>query len=240
MTAAISFCGILLLASAFFLSRYCRRFTVKIKRRWQAISAGVAMAYVFVNVIPELEEHRPVVAGSVMGTLLDAEKRIYLWALAGFISFAGLSRLRVVERRNGSRLRGAVILSWGAIAGYAIYMLLIGYLLLHREDASALSLWLFVLAMGLHIFMVDTQLAEQFEGIYEPPGRVLLVACLLLGWTMGVADALPASFTSRLFAFVVGGVAITSAHEELSVEESGRFWWFVGGAAFYATLLMLI
>jgi len=28
-------------------------------------------------------------------------------------------------------------------------MMLIGYLLLHREDHSMLSLWLFVLAMGL-------------------------------------------------------------------------------------------
>jgi hypothetical protein len=126
------------------------------------------------------------------------------------------------------------------MSGFALYMLLIGYLLLHREDASMFSLWLFVLAMGLHIFMVDTQLAEQFAGIYEPKGRILLVSCLLLGWALGAVDALPDSFTSRLFAFVVGGVAITSAHEELSVEETGRFWWFAGGAAFYATLLMLI
>jgi len=29
-------------------------------------------------------------------------------------------------------------------------MMLIAYLLLHREDHSMLSLWLFVLAMGAH------------------------------------------------------------------------------------------
>jgi hypothetical protein len=240
MTATVSFCGILLLASAFAAARYGRRFTVKIHRRWEAISAGVAMAYVFVNVIPELEEHRPVVAGSVMGTLLDAEKRIYMWALAGFIAFAGLSRLRFVERASGPRPYAGGTVYWGAMTGYALYMLLIGYLLLHREDPSMLSLWLFVFAMGLHIFMVDNQLVEQFEGIYERRGRILLASCLLVGWALGIVNALPDSFTSRLFAFVVGGVAITSAHEELSVEERGRFWWFVGGAAFYATLLMLI
>jgi hypothetical protein len=94
--------------------------------------------------------------------------------------------------------------------------------------------------MGLHILMMDSELVERFEGIYEPKGRMLMVACLLLGWVLGSIDALPDTFTSRLFAFVVGGVVITSAHEELSFEEDGRFGWFVGGAAAYATLLMLI
>jgi hypothetical protein len=240
MTAAISFCGILLLASALVAGHFCRRFTVRNRHRWQALSAGVAMAYVFVNVMPELEEHRPIVASSVMWTLLDAEKRIYLWALAGFVAFAGLSRLRLAHRANGARPVGAGIVYWGAMTGWGIYMMLIGYLMLHREDASMLSLWLFVLAMGLHILMMDNQLVERFEGIYEPRGRVLLLSCLILGWALGCVDALPESFTSRLFAFVVGGVVITSAHEELSFEEGGRFGWFVGGAAVYATLLMLI
>jgi hypothetical protein len=175
-----------------------------------------------------------------MGTLLDAEKRIYLWALAGFIAFAGLSRLRFAQRENGARSNGGWIVHWGAMTGWGIYMMLIGYLLLHREDHSMLSLWLFVLAMGLHILMMDNQLVEQFKDAYEARGRMLLVACLLVGWALGCADALPDSFTSRLFAFVVGGVVITSAHEELSFEEDGRFGWFVGGAAAYATLLMLI
>jgi len=240
MTTAISFVGILLLASAFLAAHYCRRFTVRIKRRWQALCAGVAVAYVFVNVIPELEEHRPIVAASSAGTLLDAEKKIYLWALGGFVTFAGLSRLGFVQGANRDRPQAAGIFYWGTMAGYAMYVLLIGYLLTHREDASMLSLWLFVFAMGLHVFMVDTELVDHFEGIYQPWGRWLLVSCLLWGWAMGIVHALPDSFTSRLFAFVVGGVVITSAHEELPVEESGRFWWFVGGAAFYATLLMLI
>jgi hypothetical protein len=126
------------------------------------------------------------------------------------------------------------------MAAWGVYMMLIGYLLLHRDDASILSLWLFVFAMGLHILMMDNQLVERFAEIYEPKGRMLLVSCLLLGWVLGTVDALPDSVTSRLFAFVVGGVVITSAHEESSFEESGRFGWFAGGAAAYATLLMLI
>jgi hypothetical protein len=240
MSPAISFCGIVLLASAFIAARLCRRFTVRIKRRWAALSAGVAMAYVFVNVLPELEEHRAIVAKTAAGALLDAERNIYLWALAGFVAFAGLGRVRFARQRSGDQKGRAGIAYWGTMAGWSIYMVLIGYLLLHREDASLLSLGLFVLAMGLHIFMLDNELTERYEDLYEPWGRRLLFSCLLLGWALGMGDALPDSITSRLFAFVVGGVVITSAHEELPIEENGRFVWFAGGAASYATLLLLI
>jgi hypothetical protein len=87
---------------------------------------------------------------------------------------------------------------------------------------------------------LDNELTERYEDLYEPWGRRLLFSCLLLGWALGMGDALPDSITSRLFAFVVGGVVITSAHEELPIEENGRFVWFAGGAASYATLLLLI
>ena len=59
LPAGASFTGSLLLAGAIVLSRSCRKLTLQIERRWHALSAGVAVAYVFVSVMPELEEHRP-------------------------------------------------------------------------------------------------------------------------------------------------------------------------------------
>jgi hypothetical protein len=237
LPAGVSFGGSLLLASAFVLSRYCLRFTLQIERRWHALSAGVAVAYVFVSVMPELEEHRPTVAASAIGILLDIEKRIYLWALAGFMAFSGLSRLRSAPAGGPRKL---ALLYSGTIVGYALYVLLIGYLLVRREDTSVLSLILYVFAIGLHLFMMDGELAEQFERRYQASGRVLLACCVLIGWALGIALAFPDSVTSRLFAFLAGGILITSIHAEVRAEESTRFWWFVGGAAAYATILMLI
>jgi hypothetical protein len=227
----------MLLAGAIVLSRYCRKFTLQIERRWRALSAGVVVAYVFVSVMPELEEHRPAVAESSVGTLLGVEKRIYLWALAGFVAFAGLSRLRSMPVGG---FRRAGWLYSGTVVGYALYVLLIGYLLVLREDASVLSLALYVFAIGLHLFMVDSELAVKFQRRYESGGRWVLVGCALLGWALGIAGAFPDSVTSRLFAFLAGGVLITAVHAEVRAEEEPRFWWFVGGSAAYATILMLI
>jgi hypothetical protein len=233
----VSFAGSLLLAGAIILSRYCRKFTLRIERRWHSLSAGVVAAYVFVTVMPELEEHRSAVAESSVGMLLDTEKRIYLWALAGFVAFAGLSRLRSVP------VSGARRVGWlysGATMGYALYVLLIGYLLVRREDSSVTSLALYVFAIGLHLFMVDDELAEQFQQRYESGGRWLLVGAAVLGWALGIGSAFAESLTSRLFAFLAGGVLITAVHAEAHAEEGPRFWWFVGGSAAYATILMLI
>ena len=234
---ALSFSGSLLIASGFVLSRYCRRFTLQIKHRWSALSAGVAVSYVFISLLPELEEHRTAVAGSAIGTLLDVEKRIYLWALAGFVAFSGLSRLR--SARVGESPWKALLYP-GEMAGCGLYGLLIGYLLVRREDTSVLSLGLFVFAIGLHLFMVDGELGEQFEQRYKWGSSALLASCVLLGWVLGIINAFPDSFTSRLFAFLGGGILITSVHAEVRAEEGTRFWWFVGGAATYATLLMLV
>ena len=237
LPAGVSFGGSVLIAGALVLSRYCGKFTLQIERRWHALSAGVAVAYVFVSLMPELEEHRPAVAESTPGILLNAETRIYLWALAGFVVFAGLSRLRT---RPVSGLQRTVWLFSGTILGYALYVLLIGYLLVSREDTSMISLALYVFAIGLHLFMVDGELAEQFQYRYESAGRWVLVGCVLLGWALGISNAFPDSITSRLFAFLAGGVLITAVHAEVRAEEGPRFWWFVGGSAAYATILMPI
>ncbi len=237
LPAAISLGGSLLLSSAIILSRYCRGFTLRIERRWHALSAGVVVAYVFINVMPELEEHRAAVTGSALGVLLDLEKRIYLWALAGFLAFAGLSRLGY-PRANAPR-HGALLYR-GTIAGYALYVLLIGYLLVRREDGSMLSLGLYVFAIGLHLFMVDGEMAERFEDRYGPGGSLLLACSALLGWALAIAGIFTDSVTSRLFAFLAGGVLITSVHAEIHAEERSRFWWFIGGSAAYACILMLV
>jgi hypothetical protein len=104
---------------------------------------------------------------------------------------------------------------------------LIGYLLVRREDTSAHSLALYVFAIGLHLFMVDDELAEQFEHRFESGGRWLLIGCVLLGWALGITGAFADSFTSRLFAFLAGGVLITAVHAEARAETEPRFCWFV-------------
>ena len=234
-----SFAGALSLFTSFWWARYSRHLTWKVKRIWEALSAGVAVAYVFINILPELEHHGPLISRSRFEGLLDADKRVYLWALAGFITFARLNGARA-PLPGGSPQPNRLRSYWMAMARFAPYMLLMGYLLVSREAQSGISELVYVLAMSLHVFMLDIELAELFDRLYEEKGRALLASCVLLGWALGQSVPCPAGITSRLFAFFLGGVMILSAHEEVSTEDGRTFWWFVGGASVYACALMLI
>lgn len=230
--------GSIVLMGSLVLSHHCRGLRQTVICQWEALSAGVTVAYVFVSVIPELEEHRPTIAASA-GGVLDAEKRVYLYALAGFVAFVGLNRLRIYDGADTSGRRRCGVVYWVEIAGYSLYVLLISYLLVRREDSTLVSLGLFVFAMGFHLFLIDSHLAQQLGSSYDRGGRLVLTLCVPLGWSLGMIDALADSFTSRLFAFILGGVVVLSAYEELP-DDKGRFGWFVGGAFGYAILLMLV
>jgi hypothetical protein len=224
---------------SFILSHYCRRLRQTVMRQWEALSAGVAVAYVFIGVIPELEEHKSTIAASAAANGLDVEKRVYLYALAGFIAFVGLNHLKSHGGAYILALARSEVIYWVEICGYSLYVLLISFLLVHREDPTIASLGLFVFAMGFHLFMIDSQLAHQLGPSYDRWGRIILILSVPLGWGLGIAEALPDSFTSRLFAFILGGVVVLSAYEELP-SDSGRFGWFLSGAFCYAIILMLV
>jgi zinc transporter ZupT len=121
------------------------------RSRWLSFAGGVAVAYVFMHVLPELAEH-----GRRLGEQQDAEIAIYALSLAGLATFYGLERTVRQARafgRSAGAGRGRTF--WLHVGSFTAYNLLIGYLLLHREDPGALSLALYFTAMALHFFTND-------------------------------------------------------------------------------------
>jgi hypothetical protein len=211
------------------------------KRRWISVAAGVSVAYVFVDVIPELAvRHASFVKASGEG-LLFAEQRIYLGALAGFVVFYGLEHIVLASRTRGRLHAGdgaGDAVYWLELAGFAAYSWLIGYLLVERATAGAIALALYAVAMALHFYVVGHSLREEHGRAYDRAGRWVLTASVLAGWFVGAITHMPETFLSRLFALLVGGVVITSVRAELPREGEGQFWPFCLGAAGYALLLM--
>jgi len=210
-------------------------------RRWLSIAAGVSVAYVFVDILPELEARRQVLVRALGGDLLFAEQRIYLAALAGFVFFYGLNQflLRAQASRTPDRVEGSADkIFWLQISGYALYSWVIGYLLLDRAANGGHSLGLYAIAMALHLTVVGNALAREHGPAYARVGWWILSGSMLLGWLASVTTELPEITIHRLFAFVAGGVVMTSMNEELPRERAGLFWWFTLGAVVYAALLV--
>jgi hypothetical protein len=153
-------------------------------RTWISVGAGVSVAYVFVDVLPELAvRHEAFIKASGQG-LLFAEQRIYLGVLVGFVVFYGLEHMVLVSRTRGRRHAGdgaGDAVYWLEVAGFAAYSWLIGYLLVERAVAGGLALALYTAAMAFHFYVVDHTLREEHGRAYDRGGRWVLAASVLAG-----------------------------------------------------------
>ncbi|MFB6164357.1 MAG: hypothetical protein ABEJ31_04285 [Haloarculaceae archaeon] len=129
---------------------------------------------------------------------------------------------------------------WLHIGSFAAYNALIGYLLLHREQAGLASLLLYFGAMAFHFFVNDYGLREHHGRAYRRYGRWVLAGAVLVGLLVGYAVAVGEFVVSVLFAFLAGGVILNVIKEELPSERRSRFWAFATGVVGFTIVLLLV
>jgi hypothetical protein len=156
---------------------------------WLSLAGGVSVAYVFAHLLPELAAHQAALARDLAaGSWLAAiESHAYLVALAGLCAFYGLDRLaRHAGRAARQAGRGKPALFWTHLGAFAAYNLLIGYLLVHREETDLRGLAIYAIALGLHFIVNDQGLRAHHGEVYDREGRWLLAVAPLLGWAIGM------------------------------------------------------
>jgi hypothetical protein len=211
---------------------------------WLSGAGGVSVAYVFVHVLPELasaQEHFEHAGGE---WLTSIELHSWLLALSGLTIFYGLERHVKSHRRgirggrSGSSLPAGVF--WIHTGSFALYNVLFGYLLLHREDSGRASLFTFAIAIGLHFVVNDYGLREDHRADYDRVVRWVLVLSVLSGWALGMLIPVHRIAISAMFALLAGGIVLNVIKEELPEDRESRFWAFATGAALYSALLLAI
>lgn len=211
---------------------------------WLSAAGGVSVAYVFVHLLPELAEHQQVIGERARdaGLLGAIESHAYLIALLGLALFYGVERFARAKsgRRPGGEQQDAPLdVFWVHLGAFALYNVLIGYLLLHREEADLRGLIIYGVAMSLHFIVNDQGLRQQHGQTYHRYGRWLLATAPIAGLLLGLATNVPALLVSALFAFLAGGVILNVLKEELPEDRQSRFSAFALGAASYSALLLL-
>ncbi|GET41554.1 hypothetical protein MiSe_63660 [Microseira wollei NIES-4236] len=111
------------------------RFAPIPRSRWLSAAGGVSVAYVFVHILPELNQHQAVLEQVESGVISYLEHQVYLIALLGLTVFYGLERMAKLSRQRGKGDITSPGVFWLHIASFSIYNALIGYLLLHRNRA---------------------------------------------------------------------------------------------------------
>ena len=209
------------------------------RSRWLSAAGGASVAYVFLHLLPELSEGH-----EALGEILAfVEQRAYAVALLGLAVFYGLERAALESRseENGdsdAKATGAGVF-WLHVGSFAVYNVIVGYLLLHRESPEPVALLWYLVAMGLHFFVNDYGLREHHKRRYHDYGRWILATAVIVGWFLGLWIEVNEALVTGLFAFLAGGVVLNVMKEELPEKRRSNFGAFAVGMAAYAALLLL-
>ncbi len=193
---------------------------------WLSAFGGISVAYVFVHLLPELAEgqralEEKVGAGGLLGFF---EHHVYIVALIGLAFFYYVEKRSLDSRHARRDATGEDETGPGAfrlsIASFAVYNILIGYLLVREEFQGLQGLGLYTLALGVHFVVNDFGLEEHHKEGYEHVGRFVISAAVLLGWLIGLLAEIPQAAIAVIIAFIGGGVVLNVLKEELPGERA--------------------
>ena len=210
-----------------------------------SVAGGAAVAYVFMDLLPELGEaalgFRE--ATSHLGTRL-LDYGIHAATMAGFLFFYGLEELVIrsrdeEERRRRREAGRAHPLFRIHMIAFATYAWIVSYLMVGSAQQTARSLAFYAVAMALHFLSVAHALHEEHGARYDRIGAPLLVAFSATGWACGLAVELPEPVCGVLLGVVAGGIIANTTISELPREKEGKFVPFLVGAVAYTGLLFL-
>jgi len=215
------------------------------RNTWLSTAGGVSVAYVFVLLLPELNDGGEALRELAGPRLAFLDRHAYVLALAGLAAFYALDRF--AKRRKGEHredtgeAKAPPAAFWVHIASFAAYNVLSGSLVVDRAEGSALSLTFFTVALGLHFLVADYGLLEDYpRALYVRYGRWLLCVSLVVGWLLGLSGLLTEGVMALLTAFLAGGIIMNVFKEELPEERQARLGAFLIGLFGYAALLLAI
>ena len=233
LAMALAFCAVhLFIGRLRFLDRTPRS-------RWLSLSGGVAVAYVFLHILPEIGSHGGLFARQTGLNEVFSEALVYSMSLAGLALFYGVERATLVATTPVEGREAAPPgVFWLHIAATCVLVFIIGYLLNNREDPSRLGLALSFGALLLHFVTADYAASAHHPDLYRRRARWVLSAATLGGWALGVMVEVSELAIGCLFAFVGGGIVLITLKEELPAERESRLLPFLFGAALYTALVL--
>jgi hypothetical protein len=198
--------------------------------RFLSLSGGIAISYVFVDLLPKLCISDIIVVKS--GFFPYIEKHVYVMALAGFLLFFFVERSPKFLHRKASYLL--------SLSSYALFNFLIGYAVVDKDDPEVQPLIFFTIAMALHYFVNDFSLSEKHYKDYTQLGKWILILSLFLGWMIGQFIELSSAGVALLGAFIGGGVIMNVIRHELPKKTSHSSISFVLGSIIYTVILLRV
>lgn len=209
-------------------------------RTFVSFAGGVAVAYVFLDMLPNLVEYnKPIGDFLINNQWLTPfnELLIYIFALFGFLIYFGFDLLAERYREKGHD----DFLVYGLhLTMFCLYNFLITYTMSLRAISSLTATILFTLAMALHFVLTDRKFCRFYQVQFNHRGRFLLISALLTGWLCSVIfDPVNVLIVALMVSFLAGSVLLNVFREELPAAGLASYCWFASGAVLITLILSL-
>lgn len=223
---------------------YLLRFSSIPRSKWLSIAGGISVSYVFIHLLPELEDWQLLFEEKYQDCFSFLKHHLYLVALLGLTLFYGMEKAALITKASQRKSQQYKEdknqkVFWLHIILFSIYNALIGYLLVHRDDDSIITLIWFAIAMGFHFIVNDYSLLDHYRRSYQQKGRWVVSLSILLGWLAGALTSVADIFIAVLFSLVAGSIVLNVLKEELPEERESNFWAFLTGILIYSGVLLI-
>lgn len=200
--------------------------------RFLSMCGGVAIAYVFIDILPKLSKGDLIIKKALSEVFPYIEHHVYVMALAGFLLFFTINRAHSILK-NESRF-------YFSLFSYSVFNFLVAYAVVDPNNPETKPLILFTFAMALHYFTNDYTLEKDHGDYYGNLARAVLILSLFLGWMTGFLFVLSEAAVAGVSAFIAGGVILNVTRHELPKENLHSLGAFLMAAIFYTIILLMI
>jgi zinc transporter ZupT len=195
-------------------------------RQSASFSGGIAVAYAFLHLLPELDG-----SNELLG------RRVYGVVLLGFAFFYGVETA-IQQQGSGS---------FAARIAYPIRLVMLslyGFLLiftvgLHMPESLMLAV-VFAFALGLDTLTHDLAMLERYGARFAGWGRAAYLVAALLGYAATRVQRPREEVVDTATAVLAGFILYTALREELPQLSEASFAWFLAGAGLFVSLHVLL
>ncbi|MEL7669528.1 hypothetical protein [Methanobacterium sp.] len=226
-------------------------FSKRYKKKILSFSGGVASAYVFLDLLPLIENadpHLHAILGSSPLITIFLEKAIFGVAFIGFLVFFVLEYLALKSRGYKAQQTTKSLKETNAsrnvfflhIILTAVVSLIICYSLRFEILTTGWGIVIYTIALSLHFFISDRSMEEHYGTLYVKYGRYLLALMPILGWSLSILFPERTSEAYVLLAFIAGAVLFNVIKDEVPNSGTGKPLSFFTGALLYSGLILIL
>jgi len=201
------------------------------QRKLLSLSGGVAIAYVFVYILPTLHEEQDKLGGSLA---LDTE--LYFLGLIGLLIYFAVYAF--AETKTAARLKANTIY-FVQISFFMVYSFIVTYIVF-SSDVQRVESVFYGLAVSLHFIGLSYHLGKESERLHKNAGRYMLAGATLIGACAGIFGPSSGLFVDSIIAFSSGAMIFNVISKEIPFEKNAHLPTFLISSLVYSIMLLVL